>query len=456
MSKKETWIVTLNTNIGCEHNFGSIYEPEFEKKFFAFDSFEEAKTKAFELIKSYAFSENSMFDGEGGIKRWETFIEKCADEEDDEYYDEDDEYDEDADEDEKAEVGELNLSKAYNIFNRWLNGEQIDLSDDNYEPYYFEPFCYEIEIIDGKKLIIQNASDFLPGPRFLYGWIITTDMMNITEPGNYSLYIRDNFDWDEDDPSILQVEIALANDYSDTDKSTESAPTKDSKSQASDKPRSNKAKKSSKSAEKKKPITDIKAANIGDHILFGKYYQSNSETKEEIEWRVLDKKDDKILLLSERALDAQNYNNKYKGTTWEKCSLRNWLNETFINEAFSADEQMKIVDTKLKAEANSQYGTKAGNDTTDKVFPLSTAEAEEYLKSEMDRICVPTAYAIENGGRALLERAYGKDVCIWWLRSPGRDSAHVAAIQYQYFDTAEGTGVRNQSIYVRPALWIEI
>lgn len=453
MIKKETWIVTLNTNIGSGDKPASLYEPDFEKKFFAFDSFEEAKTKALELIKSYAFAENSMFDGEGGIKKLKSYAEEndCF-EEDDEYYDEDDEC---TDEDKKEEVGELKLCKAYNIFTRWLNGEQIDLSD-NYEPYYFVPFRYEIKIIDGKTLIIQNASSFLPGSRLLYGWIITTDMMNITEPGNYSLYIRDNFDWDHDDPSILQVEIALANDYLYTDKSTESASTKDSKNSASDKPCSNKAEKNSKSAEKKKPITDIKAANIGDHILFGKYYQSNSEIKKEIEWRVLDKKDGKILLLSERALDAQNYNNKYKGTTWEKCSLRNWLNETFINEAFSADEQMKIVDTKLKAVANSQYGTKAGNDTTDKVFPLSTAEAEEYLKSEMDRICVPTAYAIENGGRALLERAYGKDVCIWWLRSPGRDSAHVAAIQYQYFDTAEGTGVRNQSIYVRPALWIEI
>lgn len=439
-----TWIVTLNTNIGSGDKPASLYEPDFEKKFFAFDDFEEAKTRALELIKSYAFAENSMFDGKCGIKKLKSYAEESNSfEEDDEYYDEDEEC---TDEDKKEEVGELKLSKVYNIITRWLNGEQIDLS--HAEGYY--GFDYEIEIVDGKRLKIQNASSLL------YGWIITTDMMTITEPGNYSLYIRDNFDWDHDDPSILQVDIALANDYSGTDKSTESASTKESKSQKSEKLCSNKAEKNSKSAEKKKPITDIKAANIGDHILFGKYYQIASEIKQEIEWRVLDKKGGKILLLSERALDAQNYNNKYKGTTWEKCSLRNWLNETFINEAFSADEQMKIVDTKLKAEANSQYGTKAGNDTTDKVFPLSTAEAEEYLKSEMDRICVPTAYAIENGGRALLERAYGKDVCIWWLRSPGRDSAHVAAIQYQYFDTAEGTGVRNQSIYVRPALWIEI
>ena len=186
MSKKETWIVTLNTNIGSGDKPASLYEPDFEKKFFAFDDFEDAKTKAFELIKSYAFSENSMFDGEGGIKRLKSYIEGNM-------------FDE-IEEDEDGNPVYLDLQKAYDIFSRWLNGEQIDLS--GFKGHY--EYDYKIEIIDGKRLKIQNASSLL------YSWIITTDMMNITEPGNYSLYIRDNFDWDEDDPSILQVDIALA------------------------------------------------------------------------------------------------------------------------------------------------------------------------------------------------------------------------------------------------------
>ena len=179
-----TWIVTLNTNIGSGDKPASLYEPDFEKKFFAFDDFEEAKTKALELIKSYAFSENSMFDGEGGIKKLKSYAE------------ENDSFEEDED----GSPVYLDLPKAYNIFSKWMNGEQIDLS--GFKEYY--EYDYKIEIIDGKRLKIQNASSLL------YGWIITTDMMSITEPGNYSLYIRDNFNWDEDDPSILQIEIALA------------------------------------------------------------------------------------------------------------------------------------------------------------------------------------------------------------------------------------------------------
>ena len=44
----------------------------------------------------------------------------------------------------------------------------------------------------------------------------------------------------------------------------------------------------------------------GDHIIYG-HYQG-----EDIEWRVLDKKDDEVLLLSEYGLDAQPYDTSGK------------------------------------------------------------------------------------------------------------------------------------------------
>ena len=191
----DTWIVILNpsrTNIGSGDKPASLYEPDFEKKFFAFDTFDEAKTKAFELIKSYASSENSMFDGEGGIKKWKEYL-------DNEY--EGNDYGSE-DEDEDVETEYITLPELYDEMRKWFCGETIDLSGKEESDDSF--FQYDIELVDGKKITIKNYN------RLLYGWIIKTDMINITGPGNYSLYIRDNFDWDNDDPSILQVDIAKA------------------------------------------------------------------------------------------------------------------------------------------------------------------------------------------------------------------------------------------------------
>lgn len=40
--------------------------------------------------------------------------------------------------------------------------------------------------------------------------------------------------------------------------------------------------------------------------------------------------------------------------------------------------QKKILDTNIKVENNSTYGTKAGKDTVDKIFMLNGSQAEQY------------------------------------------------------------------------------
>ena len=190
---KEPWVVYLTTNIGSGEEPNSGYENDFEKKLFAFENFEDAKKKALELIKSYAFSENSMFDGNGGIKKLKAFLKNVF--EDEWFYKDSEDY---PDNEEPPKI----VLKTNDIIYKVLKGEYIDLPDEELCDY---DFCsWEAEITRGKKLTIKNANSLL------YGWIISTDMINIETPGNYSLYIRDNLNWDDDDPSILQVEIVKA------------------------------------------------------------------------------------------------------------------------------------------------------------------------------------------------------------------------------------------------------
>ena len=176
----------------------------------------------------------------------------------------------------------------------------------------------------------------------------------------------------------------------------------------------------------KQRINKIKTANVGDIIVFGTYEQDNDTTngKENIEWLVLAKKGNRILVISDKALDRQPYNSSRTRVTWETCTLRKWLNNDFINAAFYAEERAKIPTVTVSADKNPKYGTEPGNATQDQVFLLSIVEAKKYFSSDSARQCRPTNYAVANG-------AYKSDnVCRWWLRSPGYSQEYVAFVEY--------------------------
>ncbi len=198
----------------------------------------------------------------------------------------------------------------------------------------------------------------------------------------------------------------------------------------------------------------FKNVNVGDIITFGSYEQDNniSNGKESIEWLVLAKENNKLFVISNKALDCQKYNAFNTAVIWENCPLRSWLNDTFLNSAFSKKEQSLIQTTTVSADMNPEYDTDPGNGTDDKVFLLSITEAEKYFATDESRKCETTAYARANG-------AYhrGDNVnCWWWLRSPGSEQRHAATIDYdgEFFNM--GSYVSNDEICVRPAMWISI
>ena len=46
-----------------------------------------------------------------------------------------------------------------------------------------------------------------------------------------------------------------------------------------------------------------------------------------MDWRVLDKKDGKVLLLKDNALGSTPFDEKGQNVTWESSSVREWLNK---------------------------------------------------------------------------------------------------------------------------------
>ena len=198
----------------------------------------------------------------------------------------------------------------------------------------------------------------------------------------------------------------------------------------------------------------LSKAQVGEYVEFGSYEQDAniSNGKENIEWLVLAREGEQMLVISRYALDCQQYNTSSKIATWETCSLRKWLNETFIENAFSSEEQVMIQNTTVTADKNPRYITSPGKDTTDRVFLLSISEINEYFSSDEARSCVVTDYAIAQG-------AYAKDKtgqCWWWLRSPGNDRYLAADVNLYGSVHYDGDRVDDDKTCVRPALWISL
>ena len=81
----------------------------------------------------------------------------------------------------------------------------------------------------------------------------------------------------------------------------------------------------------------------------------------------------KALLLSKYGLNAKLYKETYVSVTWEECTLRTWLNEKFLNKAFTAQEQAEILMTNVDNSSSQGYyewSTSGGNNTQDKIFLL--------------------------------------------------------------------------------------
>ena len=209
---------------------------------------------------------------------------------------------------------------------------------------------------------------------------------------------------------------------------------------------------------------------VGNYVTFGEYPQTtDGEDMTPIEWLVLARNGNKALLISRYGLDAQPYNADYTSVTWETCTLRTWLNGTFYNKAFSSAEQAAILTTNVdnsKNQCYSGWSTSGGNNTQDKVFLLSYAEANKYFGVEYwkntgarDNVksrVAPTPYAIAQGAYTSSSNmtADSNVAGWWWLRSPGSYQSSAAYVSPN--GSLRDHNVDSGSASVRPALWVNI
>ena len=165
---------------------------------------------------------------------------------------------------------------------------------------------------------------------------------------------------------------------------------------------------------------------VGEIVYFGQYEQDNdlSNGKEPIEWIVLDVQDGMSMLLSSYLLDVQPFDTTGSTNVWKDSSIRRWLNNSFISEAFS-NTQYELIQSTVVDNSSSQdyffWSSGGSENTVDKVFLLSYSEVQNLLIPQesyfIKCVCDPTAYA-ENNPELTKKRPPHSLYYLWWTRSP--------------------------------------
>jgi hypothetical protein len=204
---------------------------------------------------------------------------------------------------------------------------------------------------------------------------------------------------------------------------------------------------------------------VGDKVTFGRYVQMFKDFSP-VEWRVLDTTDEKVLLLSDKALELQCYRilrddiistfeNNFeelkkvlkKELSWENSDPRKWLNNYFFNSCFDDTEKNQIVPVR--------HISGFGEETEDRIFLLSRDEVEKYFPVPEDRLTGITMHVIKKmhpniKSQKRLADLAEKKVKDWWLRTSGEGGAHYVSGR----NSDVLCGIEYERNLLRPALWI--
>lgn len=198
---------------------------------------------------------------------------------------------------------------------------------------------------------------------------------------------------------------------------------------------------------------------------------------EPLRWRILDRESG--LMMCESIIDSQPFNNTIYSVgnvfysdpggvnfahDYASSSLRSWLNNDFLNTAFSAEEQERLKITECEQQFYPRSKPAGALKTDDKVFLLSRTEATKTEYGFNSSMYAPDP--ARRGRGTDYAGCQGLHVCrigfghlnnsCWWLRAPAFFSRRVNKIFYDGYCAVDSYYmVELTDIGVRPCISVE-
>ena len=188
---KTTWVLSIRTSLPevCESH-GNL-----KTSIFAFESFEEARAALRKVIKKYAFSESSMFDGKGNIIYLHKYIEDMPD-------------DDDSDEDDDFLSSKKLKAVERALKNIFKGKDTVPKIKEGFYTDWMIAYTYE-----NGEISFCGDDD---GPCNGYDPVLRTNMFDMVEENNYFLYIDDMLGQDEA-TSELYIDLTRAKEFDEKD-----------------------------------------------------------------------------------------------------------------------------------------------------------------------------------------------------------------------------------------------
>lgn len=190
-------------------------------------------------------------------------------------------------------------------------------------------------------------------------------------------------------------------------------------------------------------------ANVGDTIHFGNYNKKSHGREGALEWIVLAKQEDRILVISKETLGTMNFGriegegaieyatrrlpyvmedaDEHVEGSWGASLMRGYLHRSLSGKILNSTQMSKLIET-VHTDCNNAS-------TKDKLFLLSMDEAKQYFATDGDR-------QLGDG---------------WWLRTAGEEEDEFCYVNDKG-EICEGADGKTVGEYfgVRPAMWINI
>ena len=190
-------------------------------------------------------------------------------------------------------------------------------------------------------------------------------------------------------------------------------------------------------------------AHVGDTILFGNYDKKSHGREDALEWIVLAKQEDRMLVISKEILGTMNFgriegegaidyatrrlpyvmedDDEHAADTWGASPMRGYLHRELSGKILNPMQVSKLIET-----IHTDRDNASAKDT---LFLLSADEAKRYFTTDDDR-------QLGDG---------------WWLRTAGEESDEFCYVNDKG-EVCEGADGKTVGEYfgVRPAMWINI